>query len=245
MVNELSIIIPTLNEESYLPKLLQSILKQKFSGKLQIIVVDGQSEDTTIKVVKSFENSFEDLSVVQTTRGISHQRNVGVEHAKYHYLLFIDADIVLAKNFLEKLVKKVKKKDNFIYSFFLWGSEIDILDFFLLIFIYLVFLPIALSQKSTPGGLMLTTKKMHKQVGGFREEIRLAEDLDYGERVTKSGASYRFFLTPFAFHSARRIRKMGRIQFFLLYFKAYLYTRKHGLAALPEKFDYPFGEYKK
>lgn len=245
MIDELSIIIPTLNEEDYLPKLLQSLVKQKFPGKLQVIVVDGESNDRTVAIAKSFQSSFEDLQVLQTKRSIAHQRNAGVEQAKYHYLLFIDADIILTKNFLEKLAKKIKKKDNFIYAFALWGSEVNILDYLLLVIIYFVFLPIVLSEKSTPGGLMLTTKTMHKKVGGFREEIMIAEDLDFGERVMATGAKYHFFFSPFAFHSPRRIRKMGRIPFFLLYFKAYLYTRKHGLAALPEKIDYPFGEYKK
>ena len=107
MITELSIIIPTLNEEKYLPKLLQSIVKQKFQGKLQVIVVDGASNDNTVNVAKSFSKSFVDLQVIQTDMGISGQRNKGVAKAKYEYLLFIDADIILRKNFGLK-----------IYSFF-------------------------------------------------------------------------------------------------------------------------------
>jgi len=55
MINELSIIVPALNEEKYLPKLLNSILQQDFKGKTEVIIVDGNSEDRTIEVTERFK----------------------------------------------------------------------------------------------------------------------------------------------------------------------------------------------
>ncbi len=50
----ISIIIPTLNEEKYLPKLLRSIKEQDFKEELEIIVADANSEDKTREIAKKF-----------------------------------------------------------------------------------------------------------------------------------------------------------------------------------------------
>ena len=50
----LSIIIPTLNEEKYLPLLLEAIKKQKVDGNLEIIVADAGSQDRTIEIARDF-----------------------------------------------------------------------------------------------------------------------------------------------------------------------------------------------
>ena len=50
----LSIIIPTLNEEKYLPVLLESIKKQKFEGDYELIVADAGSQDKTVEIARNF-----------------------------------------------------------------------------------------------------------------------------------------------------------------------------------------------
>lgn len=50
----LSIIIPTLNEEKYLPLLLEAIRKQDFDGDLETIIADAGSEDQTLEIAKTF-----------------------------------------------------------------------------------------------------------------------------------------------------------------------------------------------
>src|ERR1700744_4037192 len=103
MINEISIIIPAYNEEKYLPKLLYSISQQDFEGKMEVIVVDGNSEDKTIDVAKSFRKKISNLSILALRkRGISYQRNRGAEKAKYKYLLFLDSDMILPQHFLKR-----------------------------------------------------------------------------------------------------------------------------------------------
>ena len=50
---KLSIIIPTYNEEKYLPELLKSIKEQNFSS-YEIIVADNDSNDNTVKIAESY-----------------------------------------------------------------------------------------------------------------------------------------------------------------------------------------------
>src|ERR1035437_1336418 len=103
MINELSIIIPTLNEEKYLARTLQTIVEQDYQGKLEVIVVDGQSTDNTLKTADSFKRKIKDFAMISAIKGISHQRNIGATKAKYKFLLFLYADTYLPNNFLSKI----------------------------------------------------------------------------------------------------------------------------------------------
>lgn len=245
MLHELSIIIPTLNEERYLPKLLESIRSQKFNGKLQVIIVDGKSVDQTVALAQSFKKNFKDLLVVKTHTGISHQRNTGAKKAKYKYLLFIDADIILPKNFFAKLSQKLPEGESFVLSFFLWGAEMNLLDYLSFLIFFPLFYSIGILEKVTPGGLLFITKKAHDQLGGFNEKLSLAEDIDYGLRAKKASVAYYFFFIPYGLHSPRRLRKMGRFNFWLLYVKGLYYVKRYGVHNLNKRLYYPFGHYEK
>lgn len=91
-----SVIIPTLNEEKYLPLLLLSL--RKVASPLQIIIVDGRSKDRT-KIVafesKKYFNGKSSLQFIEVPKkGIALQRNIGVTYATNEILLFCDADII-------------------------------------------------------------------------------------------------------------------------------------------------------
>lgn len=246
MLNELSIIVPTLNEEKYLPKLLDSIANQKgYMGKLQVVVVDGNSEDKTIEVAKKFKNKINDLLILKSARGIARQRNLGAQKAKYAYLMFIDADIILSSNFLHNALKRFNPNNKFITSFVLWGSEINLLDYAAFLIFYPILISIALIEKFTLGGIVLTTKMTHERINGYNEKLIFAEDVDYGKRTVANGAKYHLYFSPLAFYSPRRLRKVGRAKFAWLCFKIFLHMKKHGLTYVEKKFDYPFGNYNK
>ena len=92
----ISVIIPTLNEAHRLPKLLQSLVGQRWLN--EIIVSDGGSMDQTRDVCLQFP-----VNWVSTTRGKSHQFNIGASHATGNILLFLHADSQLPPNALESI----------------------------------------------------------------------------------------------------------------------------------------------
>ena len=97
----LSIIIPTYNEEEYLPVLLESIKQQDFSD-YEIIVADADSKDNTIKIA-------EEYGCIAAEGGMpAVGRNNGAKVAKGDYLLRLDSDLKLTEDYLAKVIYEFK-----------------------------------------------------------------------------------------------------------------------------------------
>ena len=244
MINELSIIIPTLNEEHYVPNLLASISDQTFRGKVQVIVVDGNSSDKTRERAKSFASRLPDLLVLKTPADIGLQRNIGADNAKYEYLLFVDADVVLPRHVLQMLLGKVHEKGAFVCGVMHTAKDMDLADRVFMGVAYLfVFLSWLARSPATVGDFILTTRENHRKINGFFEGALLGEDIDYGLRSLKAGAKNLFYFRPQVVASDRRLRQLGRFRLLMLWSKGYWHVVKHGPILPGEGFDYPFGHY--
>lgn len=244
MVDELSIIIPTLNEGKYLPKLLDSIAIQNFRGKLQVIIVDGNSTDQTIKVAQSYKSKINDLLVIKTSADIGKQKNLGVENAKYENLLFIDADIILPKNVLSKFTKKINLKEKSVQGLFFLPTKEGHASHYIWFFASHLLLAFASFIKPiSSGGFMFTTKTNHMEVGGFKEKAIAAEDVDYGDRSIKNGAKFKFHYDCFVYNSTRRAQIMGLFPMTWFYIRGAFYYSRHGVLFDKNKFKYPYGKY--
>jgi len=90
-----SVIIPTLNDEKYIGKVLQSLAKQTIAP-FEIIVVNGYSSDRTEDIVKNYSN----VKFYKTPPHISYQINYGARLAKGDIYIFLDADTVLPPQFI-------------------------------------------------------------------------------------------------------------------------------------------------
>jgi glycosyltransferase involved in cell wall biosynthesis len=93
-----SVIVPTLNEARYLPRLLKSLQAQT-SQDFQVIVVDGGSLDSTQSIAESFGAK---VFVLNGSPEFP-ARNFGASHSQGSLLIFTCADVVLPKFSLEKI----------------------------------------------------------------------------------------------------------------------------------------------
>ncbi len=87
---KLSLIIPVLNESETINKAIESIVNQNMMDKIEIVVVDGDLNNSTIKCIK-------DKRVVKTDSppGRSTQMNKGASIAKGDTLLFLHSDTIV------------------------------------------------------------------------------------------------------------------------------------------------------
>ena len=100
----ISIIIPTLNEEKCLPKLLKCIKEQTYKY-YEIIVADADSKDKTKQIARKFG-----CKVVKSGGLPAVGRNNGAKAAKGGILLFLDADSLIENNFLENAVNDMERR---------------------------------------------------------------------------------------------------------------------------------------
>ena len=179
IIMKISIIIPTYNEEEYLPKLLESIKSQDFTD-YEVIVADAQSDDNTREIAK-------DYGCVVVEGGLPGPgRNRGAEVAQGEILLFLDSDLELTENYLSNVVEEFeseelgiaitqmtplseKKRDKYLH---------DLANWFMIAV-----------ENIKPHGAgcygIISKKELHDEVGGFDENLNFGEDTDYIERVAE------------------------------------------------------------
>lgn len=230
-----SIIIPTFNEEKYLPKLLNSLKKQTATPK-EIIVADAYSLDNTRGVAKSFG--------AKVVNGGLHSvgRNNGARIASQPILLFLDADVVLPQAFLEQTIAEMIARKFDITSCYITPRSSLKIDRLLHQFANQY---VKLTHKIHPniyGFCIFVKKNIHKAIGGFDETIILAEDQDYVKRARKKGkfGYLKSYKIPV---SVRRLIKEGRMKMVLKAIAIELHLIFIGKIK-KDIFNYKFGEHK-
>jgi glycosyltransferase involved in cell wall biosynthesis len=115
----ISIIIPTLNRETFLADAINSILLQKYPGQVEIIVSDDGSVDKTLEVASSFGGKVKIITKPQNCRsqGAAGARNRGLFAANQPFICFLDSDDYFLKGHLKKMMKVFEKKPNIGFAF--------------------------------------------------------------------------------------------------------------------------------
>jgi glycosyltransferase involved in cell wall biosynthesis len=210
---ELSCVIITLNEEKNLPWLLESLKNQTFKD-FEVIVADYNSTDKTRKIARHFG--------CKITQGGVHSvaRNNGAKIARGNYLLFLDADSVLPKNFLAKNLAKFKKSGKGTATVKIKPMSEKVRD--RMLFNLYNYWAKGMSRISPhcAGCSIFTKKDVFLALGGFDEKIVFAEDHNYAKRARRYG----FIFLPVPINnSVRRLEKDGRVKFTIKYIYAGLY----------------------
>lgn len=233
----LSIIIPTLNEEKYLPVLLKSIREQDFSGDYEIIVADAGSKDRTLEIAKSFG--------CNTVKGglPAKGRNVGAKASKGELLLFLDADVTLPGSFLENSLNEFKRRRLGVASFFLIPQTKKRIVKTGFNFLYNH--PIKISEKFLAYGAMgiLVKKDIFEKAKGFDETIKLAEDQYFMRQAAKLG-KFGIIRSAKILINLRRFETDGYLPTLLRYLVCNLYMFS-GKPARSGIFRYKFDHYSK
>lgn len=130
-----SILVPVFNTELYLEKCLDSLISQTYKN-IEIIVVDNASTDSSLRILKDYAKKDDRLSIIERkkTRSVGTSRNMALDAAKGEYIWFIDSDDYAEPNFLEVMLKKMKKADVDIVqccykTFDDFGNEEDLLPY--------------------------------------------------------------------------------------------------------------------
>jgi glycosyltransferase involved in cell wall biosynthesis len=174
-----SIIIPVYNGEKYIDECLSSILSQ-IGNADEILVHDDGSTDSTRQILATYQSRI-NLSF-DKNHGVSFSRNHLAKRAKGSYLLFVDADDLLAPNALSILRQELfekqvdcaltpilffnQTKENRSHIYFEGAIEVeaDPLRFFL--------------QRIPPAASLVVSNEFFQKTKGFCRRIRHSEELD-------------------------------------------------------------------
>lgn len=113
----ISIIIPVYNKAIYLNACIDSVVSQTLSD-IEIIVINDGSTDKSREIIESYSDPRIRLFNIDNG-GVSNARNIGIRNAEGEYILFLDADDTVDKDYCENLYR--------IFTSF--ESDIDILIF--------------------------------------------------------------------------------------------------------------------
>ena len=103
----ISIIMPLYNKEEFIKNTINSILEQTYTN-FELIIVDDNSTDNSKEIIEKINDKRIKLIKLKENMGVSHARNVGIDNAKGKYITFIDADDMVANNFLEEMHNKIE-----------------------------------------------------------------------------------------------------------------------------------------
>jgi glycosyltransferase involved in cell wall biosynthesis len=185
MLPLISVIVPALNEESVIAQCLDSLKQQNLpSARFEVIVVDNGSTDRTREITRSFGNSLSVTVLERSGVRISALRNFGATRAKGEFLVFLDADCVAPRQWLEQILDLLRADD-----FRIIGAQYRI--------------PANSSWVArawygdlwrmkegpvsyVPGGDLAINRESFMALGGFDETIVTSEDTEFCERAAAS-----------------------------------------------------------
>lgn len=218
---KISIIVPTLNEEKYIEYLLKSLERQTFSN-FEVIFVDGGSKDKTLQKADKYKLDIK--TVTLNGAGEFYSRDFGANLAEGSILLFTCADIIMPKDLMEKVYEKFERDHRVIavsgpdmpHDAPLIG-KVEYGLYNALRYISSKLLR-PLKRFSTSTNFLVVRKKVFEKAGGF-DPMDINADGLLGMNLLEMG-EVEFCLNIYVFISARRINKMG----FLNFNRHYLYV---------------------
>lgn len=229
-----SIIVPTRNEATFLPHLLESLERQTFKD-FEIIVADAASTDRTREVAEAHG------AMVVTGGMPGPGRNAGARHAKGEILFFLDADVVLPPDFLETAVAEMEERFVDLATCEFRPLSDYSLDRAIHHFMNATIRASARFDPHAMGFAIFVTKRLFERVGGFDETIKVGEDSEFVKRAAKL-RGLQFLERPYLSVSVRRFEKEGRLQCAKTGIRLNLYRAFKG-EVREDEIEYKFEEY--
>jgi len=117
---KISIIIPAYNVDTWIPIVLNSLIRQDLSH-IEIIVIDDGSVDNTnntaMRILSQSKTPHYKI-IKSTNKGVSAARNIGIFESKGKYLYFLDADDFVSETFVNDLTVIIDQQSS---DMICWG----------------------------------------------------------------------------------------------------------------------------
>lgn len=212
-----SIVIPTLDEESYLPLLLSDLSLQTFDD-FEIIHVDGGSQDKTLEKAKQWRDKINLRTFSHDQRSVAAERNRGASESNGDWIIFMDADDRLPNSFLADVKRQINLNDGNprkrfdIFTTLVRLNHADRKSFQKRMVINSINFFLKNTSKTKRPIALGAMLGIRREVFGrvrFDEKNKVSEDSIFVKHGIMSGWKYTVLITPTYFYSMRRVSSNG------------------------------------
>lgn len=203
---EVAIIIPTLNEERFISRCLNSIIKQTYEfEKMDVMIIDGGSNDKTKDIVAEYQKSHQNIRFIENKKKIqSVAFNIGFKKSTAPYIIRLDAHAEYDSKYISLCIENLKQDEkrgnvggrcNILpFNQSIWAQTNAILNHSRFGIGGAAFRVSneAHNTDSVPFGAF--PRKIIEKIGGMREDLPRGEDNEYNSRIRKAG--YKIFFDP-------------------------------------------------
>lgn len=200
-----SALLVTRNEKDYIRMSLMSLIEQTYPhDKYEIIIVDGESSDGTLDVIKELQDTYNSesfsISVVPNPKKIlATGWNIGIQSAKGDYVVRIDAHASADKDFIEKSVETMQRVDAVCVGGKLISKSLNGEDD---VISYVLSSPFGVGNSSfrvseeegyaDTAVYGLYKKEIFEKAGYFDEKMVRNQDIEMHSRIKKVGGKFYF-----------------------------------------------------
>jgi glycosyltransferase involved in cell wall biosynthesis len=200
-----SVIVPALNEERYLPGLLEDLARQR-SRDFEVIVADAHSRDRTRQIAR-------EAGCLVVDGGLPGAgRNAGARASRGALLLFLDADVRIGPDFVGDAADEFLRR-RLAVATCAYDPDVDgeaIAGIFRLYNWVIQRSPHL--RPGCGGACLLISRRLFEAIGGFDAALKVAEDGELVRRAVRHGR-FRMLRTVRLALSTRRVRAQGTIRF--------------------------------
>lgn len=203
---KVAVVIPTLNEEKFIARCLDSVISQSYPfADMDVMVVDGGSKDRTKEIVTAYNKKHPNIRLLTNPRRIqSIAFNIGVQNSSAPYIVRLDAHALYKPYYIEGCMKGLEgdpKRGNVGGQWdiqpqndSLWATTNAILN-------YSKFgIGGASYRVGAQAGNVDTVpfgsfpRTMIEKIGGMRDDLPRGEDNEFNSRIKKAG--YDIYFDP-------------------------------------------------
>lgn len=111
MKNKVSIIVPIYNVEKFLRECIESLINQSYEN-IEIILINDDSPDNSKSICEEYQKKDNRIKLYNKENGgLSDARNFGIEKSTGEYLIFVDSDDVIDRNYIKILLDNSVEND--------------------------------------------------------------------------------------------------------------------------------------
>lgn len=226
-----SVIIPAYNEEKLIGRCLDSLIKQKTKYQFEVVVVNNNSTDNTVKEVRKFADRLDIKIIFEKIKGRGPARKTGFENARGDIFLSTDADTILPTDWIETMVTGlIKSKAGAVTGSCIINdcNKMINMSFNLIQPISMRLYKLVFGHYWLSGFNFGIYKNVYFKAGGFSNTLNGMEDIELSFRVSDLG-KIKLILNPKVVFSGRRFKNgvlKGGISYIKLFVDYFLFKKE-------------------